>query len=326
MSTMDKLQTLIIIAAVGIGLAIGQIPAALYYAEMIILPSLLLMMYGLFLTIPLRQLRQAFANLRFLSASAVINYMWTPLLAWGLGAIFLSEHPALWIGFMMLMVTPCTDWYLVFTSIARGNVPLSASILPMNLMLQLLLLPVYLLVFSGTVGTFDLSSLAESVLLVLALPFGLALLTRALLRRRPAWLERGITPFFAKAQLWFLSLAIAAMFASQGSQLFAHMETVYILLVPVLLFFSINYIVGGLASRLLGFSYEDSASLRLTILARNSPVALAIAVTAFPDEPLVALALVVGPLIELPVLALITQLLLSGTRRRPVSGRSSIDR
>lgn len=104
---------------------------------------------------------------------------------------------------MMLMVTPCTDWYLVFTSIARGNVPLSASILPMNLMLQLLLLPVYLLVFSGTVGTFDLSSLAESVLLVLALPFGLALLTRALLRRRPAWLERGITPFLLKPSCGF---------------------------------------------------------------------------------------------------------------------------
>lgn len=235
MSTMDKLQTLIIIAAVGIGLAIGQIPTALYYAEMIILPSLLLMMYGLFLTIPLRQLRQAFANLRFLSASAVINYMWTPLLAWGLGAIFLSEHPALWIGFMMLMVTPCTDWYLVFTSIARGNVPLSASILPMNLMLQLLLLPVYLLVFSGTVGTFDLSSLAESVLLVLALPFGLALLTRAA-SQKTGLAGAGHNPVFAKAQLWFLSLAIAAMFASQGAQLFAHMETVYILLVPVLLF------------------------------------------------------------------------------------------
>ncbi len=44
----------------------------------------------------------------------------------------------------MLMVTPCTDWYLLFTGIARGNVPLSASILPMNLILQLALLPLYL--------------------------------------------------------------------------------------------------------------------------------------------------------------------------------------
>ena len=57
-------------------------------------------------------------------------------------------------------------------------------------------------------------------------------------------------------------------------------------------------------------SYKDTVSLSLTTLARNSPVALAIAVTAFPDEPLIALALVIGPLIELPVLACVSQVLL----------------
>ena len=56
-------------------------------------------------------------------------------------------------------------------------------------------------------------------------------------------------------------------------------------------------------------SYKDTVS-SLTTLARNSPVALAIAVTAFPDEPLIALALVIGPLIELPVLAFVSQVLL----------------
>ena len=55
------------------------------------------------------------------------------------------------------------------------------------------------------------------------------------------------------------------------------------------------------------FTYEDSVSLHLTIIARNSPVALAIAVTAFPDQPVIALALVIGPLIELPVLAAVSQ-------------------
>lgn len=62
--------------------------------------------------------------------------------------------------------------------------------------------------------------------------------------------------------------------------------------------------------RILKFSYEDSVSLSLTIIARNSPVALAIAVTAFPNQPLIALALVIGPLIELPVLAIVSQVLL----------------
>ena len=98
-------------------------------------------------------IEKAFLNIRFLGSSTIINFIWTPVLAWGLGAIFLSDHPALWIGFIMLMVTPCTDWYLAFTGIAKGNVSLSTSILPINLILQVVLLPIYLLLFAGSIET-----------------------------------------------------------------------------------------------------------------------------------------------------------------------------
>lgn len=307
MSLFEKLQTLIIMGAVGIGLLLGQLPAASGYAEYVIVPFLLLMLYGLFLTIPLRQLTQAFKNIRFLGSSTIINFIWTPLLAWVLGAVFLSDHPALWIGFIMLMVTPCTDWYLVFTSIAKGNVPLSVSVLPINLILQVLLLPLYLLLFAGTIETMRMTTIMESVLLVLVVPFTLAHLTRFLLREKKEVLDQKLVPFFAKAQIMFLSLAIVAMFASQGSYLLKNLEMIYILIVPILIYFTVNYVLGSLVGRMLRFSYEDSVSLHLTIIARNSPVALAIAVTAFPDQPLIALALVIGPLIELPVLAVVSR-------------------
>ncbi|EFU41740.1 arsenical-resistance protein [Paenibacillus vortex V453] len=320
MSLFEKLQTLIIMGAVGIGLLLGQLPAASGYAEYVIVPFLLLMLYGLFLTIPLRQLTQAFKNIRFLGSSTIINFIWTPLLAWVLGAVFLSDYPALWIGFIMLMVTPCTDWYLVFTSIAKGNVPLSTSVLPINLILQVLLLPLYLLLFAGTIETMRMTTIMESVLLVLVVPFTLAHLTRFLLREKKEVLDQKLVPFFAKAQIMFLSLAIVAMFASQGSYLLKNLEMIYILIVPILIYFTVNYVLGSLVGRMLRFSYEDSVSLHLTIIARNSPVALAIAVTAFPDQPLIALALVIGPLIELPVLAVVSQLLLFTRRMKPTSG------
>ena len=101
-----------------------------------------------------------------------------------------------------------------------------------------------------------------------------------------------------------------AMFASQGDYLLQNIETVLILLIPLMIFFAINFLVSRFTSYLLHFDYEESVSLNLTTLAKNSPIALAIALTAFPNSPLVALALIVGPLIELPVLALISQLLL----------------
>ncbi|PGL74935.1 arsenic resistance protein, partial [Bacillus thuringiensis] len=74
--------------------------------------------------------------------------------------------------------------------------------------------------------------------------------------------------------------------------------------------------LGQFIGRMMHLSYKDTVSLSLTTLARNSPVALAIAVTAFPDEPLIALALVIGPLIELPVLAGVSQVLLLIKKKR----------
>lgn len=79
---------------------------------------------------------------------------------------------------------------------------------------------------------------------------------------------------------------------------------------PLMMIFIVNFIIGHTAARLMRFSYENTASLLLTITARNSPVALAIALAAFPAEPLPALALVIGPLLELPALAVIFQVLL----------------
>lgn len=313
MGILDKLQTFIILIAVGLGLLVGQVEMIEKYAKNLVTPFLLAMLYGLFLTVPLQQFKKAFSNLKFFGATTMINFIWTPLLAWCLGSMFLSDSPALWIGFIMLMVTPCTDWYLAFTSIAKGNLPLSTSVLPINLILQVMLLPIYLLLFTGSIESIPTSTLIKSIILVLVIPFTLAHLTRFLLRRKTALENKAIT-FFGNAQIFFLSLAIMAMFASQGAYLLENLEVIYILIIPVLLFFMMNYVVGRFVGKFLNFSYEDSVSLNMTIIARNSPISLAIAVTAFPDQPLIALALVIGPLIELPILAIISQLLLFSRR------------
>lgn len=311
MTVFEKFQAVIILLAVGIGLVLGRFVLFETYAEVFIVPFLLLMLYGVFLTIPLQHLKDALKNLKFLSTSIIINFVWTPVLAWILGAVFLADHPALWIGFIMLMVTPCTDWYLMFTSHAKGNVPLSTSVLPINLILQVVLLPVYLFIFAGTIESIPLSTIGESILLVLVIPFALAHLTRYALRKKENFLNKKLVPFFTTAQVIFLSLAIMTMFASQGNYLINNLEVISVLIIPLLLFIVVNFVLAQTVGKAMKFSYEDTVSLSLTIIARNSPVSLAIAVIAFPDQPLIALALVIGPLIELPVLAIVSQALLS---------------
>ncbi|MEX1223445.1 MAG: bile acid:sodium symporter, partial [Pirellulales bacterium] len=214
-------------------------------------------------------------------------------------------------GLLMLLVTPCTDWFLVFTQMTSGNVRLATAQMPWHLILQLLLMPVYLLVFMGTVVPIDFGVLVESVLLVLAVPLVTATLARvlAIRTRGQVWFETSVLRRVAPLQLAFLLLAIAAMFAWQGSALWARLDVVVWLLPPLLAFFSISLIIGLVVGRFVAFDRSDCVALCFATIARNSPVSLAIAVVAFPDRPLIALALVIGPLIELPVLAIISQLL-----------------
>ncbi len=214
----------------------------------------------------------------------IINFVWTPILAWLLAMVFLGDNPALFLGFIMLMVTPCTDWYLIFTGVAKGNVALSTAILPLNLILQVILLPVYLLIFGGTTGVIELSFLIESILVVLFMPLILSLLTKMFLRKRQQVRDNLISTL-SVLPIIFLSLAIVAMFASQGQLLLDNLDVMWKIIIPILLFFIVNFFVGQRIGKVMRFSNSDRASLSLTTLARNSPIALAIAMTAFPDQP-----------------------------------------
>ena len=92
-----------------------------------------------------------------------------------------------------------------------------------------------------------------------------------------------------------------------------------LLLVPLLIFFAVLPAVVTVVSGALRLPAAQRVTLTMTTTARNSPIALSIAVAAFPDRPLIAVALVIGPLLELPVLAVLAQIV----RARPGSPTGS---
>ncbi|MCS7055448.1 MAG: hypothetical protein NZM18_04645 [Thermoflexales bacterium] len=318
MRPIEKLQSLIILGAIFIGLALSGIPGLAEPASRSILLLLMLMLTGAFLHVPLRRFGDVLHHRRVAFLSLAINFIWTPLLAWLLGWLLLRDAPALWIGLIMLLVTPCTDWYLVFTGIARGNVALSTALLPVNLALQLVLLPIYLLLLAGAVISLDAWRIVESVVLVLLLPLSAAIVLRTIVvrLRGELWLIGRALPMVQAGQIICLALAIAAMFTAQGSVLVQNPQAFLRLLVPLLLFYGVNMALALTIGRAMRASYADTASLCCTTLARNSPIALGIALAAFPEQPLIALTLAIGPLIELPILGIVSQLLLWIRRTR----------
>ena len=311
MTWFDKAQPFLVLASVFVGLILGQVAWLSELAPSAIAPLLALMRWGTFLPLPLNHVGRGLKNSKVALASLVTNFLWTPIFAWGLGAIFLSDSPDLWVGLITLMVTPCTDWYLVFTGVARGDVALATALLPLNLILQVVLLPVYLLLLAGTLVELNPVRLFESVFWVLLIPLLMATISRRLIlwKKGSYWFEQRLSKV-SMFQIFCLNLAIVAIFVAEGSNLTQHPELFFKLLLPVVLFFVTNFILARRIGQYLKLSYPEFVCFSCTTLARNSPLSLAIAATAFPHQPLISLTLVIGPLIELPIMVLVSQLLL----------------
>ena len=304
MDLIEKLEPIIIFSAVILGLVLSNIDLIADNTSYLINIFLCLMLYGLFLEVPLNDLKDSFKNIKFTSTSLIINFIWTPLFGYFIGSLFLKENVDVLIGFFMLILTPCTDWYLVFTKLAKGDLTLSLSILPINLILQIILLPVYLILFFSSGNTMDYVQLAYSLLIVIVIPFIAAQTTKFLLKDD---LKQKATEIFTDLQIWFLSLAVFCIFASQGELLFTNLNSVVTIFIPLIIFFIVNVIIDLLVSEKINFSYSEYASLTMTTLARNSPLALAIAINSFPGHELISIALVIGPLIELPILYIVSK-------------------
>lgn len=318
MNLIGKLQPLILIVCAALGLLLGKNAAFGKASAAFIEPFLMALLYVLFLGVDVRKILASFRNVRYTFTATAINFILTPVVAFLLGKIFFASSADIRLGLLMLLVTPCTDWYLVFTKLSKGNVELNVSILPWNLVLQVVLLPVYLLLFMGSEVSVGVWKLLGSVFLVLAIPFGLSVLTKILV-----WKVRTVKDFIQDQndllQLICLGLAVVAMFASESEDLFENVSLLFWLFVPLAIFFAQTFFISKGAGKFLRFSRADTVSLVFTTLARNSPLALAIASATFGDRPLVLLSLVIGPLIELPILFLISSILLGGNRARSAS-------
>ena len=306
MNLVEKIEPIIIFSAVLIGLLLSNINIIAQNTENLINLFLCLMIYGLFLEVNLNELKNSFKNVKFTLTSLAINFIWTPLFGYFMGSLFLKGNVDILIGFFMLILTPCTDWYLVFTKLAKGDLNLSLSILPLNLILQILLLPIYLVIFFSSGNSMDYMQIIYSILIVIVIviPFVGAQITKFLLNET---IKEKVTGTISSLEIWFLSIAVFCIFSSQGSLLFDNLNSVISIFIPLIIFFIANTIIDLLLSEKINFTYSEYASLTMTTLARNSPLALAIAINSSPNHELIAIALVIGPLIELPVLYIVSK-------------------
>lgn len=311
MSWAERLQSVFVAVAALTGLGIGLISPLGEIGEFVVIPALLVMLTAVFIQMDASHIRDVRQAKSLVVASLVLNYLFTPALAWALGAGLLGDQPDLRIGLLLLLVTPCTDWYLVFTAMARGHTGIAATLLPVNLVLQLILLPVYVLLLGGEAAMVDGGTLAEAVLLMLLTPLVVAFGLRWVATRLKGdqWREQHVNTWANRLVVPLLCVAVLAMFAWQAPVVADNGTEILLLLPSLAIFFIVLPLVSTGIAWLLRLPGPQRVTLTMVATARNSPIALGIAVAAFPDRPLIAVALVVGPLMELPVLAVLSQII-----------------
>jgi len=312
LALLDRVQPFLLLSAIAVGLVLATVaPVVAAKLTPMVTAGVFLVIYFIMLGVSTRGVMHAFARWKPTALAIGINFLITPLIAWTLGYFFLQNDPDIWVGLILYLVTPCIGWYLVFTELAKGDLELGVSLLFWNVLLQIILLPIYMVLLAGTVVHIEIADILRSVVIFLVLPLGLAAATRWLLGRFAVSVEVATN----KIRLPYLKVAtlmvvIAAMFASQGAVLFDNPSVILKMILPGVAFFVIAFFMAFVAARTFHLSYPEFALLVFTTTARNSEASLAVAVTAFAS-PLVALTVVIGPSIELPVLILFLRIVLS---------------
>lgn len=309
--------------AVAAGLALAATTSSATSLGGLVTVGVFGLIYLVMLGVDSRSAMRAFGQRRFMGVAIGLNFVINPALAWALGQVFLHDQPELRIGLVLFLVTPCIGWYLIFTELADGDTNLGVSVLGVNLVLQVALLPVYLLVIEGRTIGLDLTDVLESITLFLLAPAALAAATHRTLRHRDQPVEAvhdAVDRFHVKTIT--LVAIIVAMFASQGETVFENPSVVLRLVAPMTAFFALAFLLAVGAGRAAGLPTRQVVLLVFTTTSRNSEASLAIAATAF-SSPLVALTVVIGPVIELPLLVLMVRVLLRMHGPRPDSSRRS---
>jgi arsenical-resistance protein len=323
LSTLDRYLPLWIGAAMIGGLLLGrvvpQVNQALNHVQVdgISLPialGLLIMMYPVLAKVRYDRLDTVTGDRKLLLSSLVLNWLIGPALMFALAWLLLPDLPEYRTGLIIVGLARCIAMVIIWNDLACGDREAAAVLVALNSIFQVLMFAVlgwfYLSVLPGWLGleratvTTSPWQIAKSVLVFLGIPLVAGYLSRRLGERARgrAWYESTFLPRIGPWALYGLLFTIVVLFALQGDQIIGRPLDVARIALPLLAYFAIMWGGGYVVGTALGLGYARTATLAFTAAGNNFELAIAVAIATYGATSGQALAGVVGPLIEVPVL------------------------
>ncbi|GIF52286.1 ACR3 family arsenite efflux pump ArsB [Asanoa ferruginea] len=289
---MERHQVAVYLGAIGAGAAVGwALPGAGPGLEHVISPVLGALLYVTFLQVPARDLVRSLRDGRFLAAALVVNFVVVPLVVAAMFT-FLPADQAVRLGVLLVLLTPCVDYVIVFSGLAGASSDRLLAATPLLLIAQILLLPLFLLLFLGSdlAETVDAGPFVEAFLFLIVVPLVLAWATQAWASRRRAGAT--VARHLGTAMVPLMAATLFVVVASQIPKIHNDLGDV-VGVVPFYVVFLVVMAVAGLGvSRLFRLDTAPARAVVFTGATRNSLVVLPLAL-ALPDRLAVAAAVVV---------------------------------
>ncbi|WP_184585350.1 ACR3 family arsenite efflux transporter [Lipingzhangella halophila] len=323
LSTLDRFLPVWIGLAMVTGLVLGRwipgLPRALDAVQVdgVSLPialGLLLMMYPVLAKVRYDRLDTVTRDYRTLVPSVVLNWVAGPAVMFALAWTFLPDLPEYRTGLIIVGLARCIAMVIIWNDLARGDREAAAVLVALNSVFQVLLFGVlgwfYLDLLPGWLGLaqtgIDVSAwdIAKSVLVFLGIPLAAGFLTRVVGERSRGreWYEGRFLPAIGPVALYGLLFTIVMLFTFQGEAITSQPLDVARIAIPLLVYFALMWGLSMLLGWAIGLGYERSTTLAFTAAGNNFELAIAVAIGVFGVASGQALAGVVGPLIEVPVL------------------------
>lgn len=323
LSALDRYLPLWILAAMVIGIALGQfapgIGGALDAVQLgsVSLPiavGLLVMMYPVLAKVRYDETRHVIRDRKLMITSLALNWLAAPAFMFALAWIFVPDLPEYRTGLIIVGLARCIAMVLIWNDLACGDREAAAVLVFINSLFQLVafgalgwfylqLLPSWLGLPTSS-ADFSFWAITISVLVFLGIPLLAGYLTLTLGERAKGrtWYEDKFLPKIGPWALYGLLFTIIILFALQGKEIIANPFDVARIALPLLVYFLVVFTAGMVLGKALRLGYAKTTTLAFTAAGNNFELAIAVAIGTYGATSGQALAGVVGPLIEVPVL------------------------